>query len=213
MRGRHRVRSGDEDYSAYVEASWPRLFRTAHALTGDRHEAEDLLQASLAKTFVSWRRVRDKGAADAYVRRVMVNTAASRWRSGRHEQATDVVPDAGHDGGVESATTQVVLWQRISELPPRMRATLVLRYYEDLTEAETAREMGLDWWSHDPFFSGRTPEALEREQDDGEVRALRERLAQLEDVVRRAGLEGGDHAPERAPKHAPELTAEGDRHE
>ena len=54
----------------------------------------------------------------------------------------DETPDLGHDGGLDSATTQVVLWQRICELPPRMRATLVLRYYEDLTEAETARELG-----------------------------------------------------------------------
>lgn len=137
------MRDSDEvAFGDFMAARWTALFRTAYLITGDRHEAEDLLQTSLAKTFVSWRRVRDKGAADAYVRRVMVNTAASRWRSGRHEQATAVLPDAGHDGGVESATTQVVLWQRISELPPRMRATLVLRYYEDLTEAETAREMG-----------------------------------------------------------------------
>ena len=88
--------------------------------------------------------------------------------------------------------------------------TLKLRLF--ISSAETAREMGLDWWSHDPFFSGRTPEALEREQDD-EVRALRERLAQLEDVVRRAGLDGGDLAPDQAPEHAPELTAEGDSRE
>jgi len=88
--------------------------------------------------------------------------------------------------------------------------TLKLRLF--ISSAETAREMGLDWWSHDPFFSGRTPEALEREQDD-EVRALRERLAQLEDVVRRAGLDGGDPASEQTSGHAPELTAEGDSRE
>ena len=126
------MRDSDEvAFGDFMAARWTALFRTAYLITGDRHEAEDLLQTSLAKTFVSWRRVRDKGAADA-----------CRWRGGRHEQATAELPDAGHDGGVESATTQVVLWQRISELPPRMRATLVLRYYEDLTEAETAREMG-----------------------------------------------------------------------
>ena len=68
--------------------------------------------------------------------------------------------------------------------------TLKLRLF--ISSAETAREMGLDWWSHDPFFSGRTPDAVERGQDDDEVRALRERLAQLEDVVRRAGLDSGE---------------------
>jgi hypothetical protein len=97
--------------------------------------------------------------------------------------------------------------------------TLKLRLF--VSSAETAREMGLDWWSHDPFFSGRTPESLEREHDDDEVRALRERIAQLEDVVRRAGLDGGDHVPElarehpqeRAPEHARKPASEGNRHE
>ena len=81
--------------------------------------------------------------------------------------------------------------------------TLKLRLF--VSSAETAREMGLDWWSHDPFFSGRSPEAVEGNQQNGhvdgtgdgsddEVRALRERLAQLEDVVRRAGLDGAEQA-------------------
>ena len=71
--------------------------------------------------------------------------------------------------------------------------TLKLRLF--ISSAETAREMGLDWWSHDPFFSGRTPEAVQGGQDD-EVRALRERLAELEDVVRRAGLDDSAALPE-----------------
>jgi hypothetical protein len=77
--------------------------------------------------------------------------------------------------------------------------TLKLRLF--ISSAETAREMGLDWWSHDPFFSGRSPEAVEGNQQNGhgdgsddEVRSLRERLAQLEDIVRRAGLEGAEQA-------------------
>jgi hypothetical protein len=68
--------------------------------------------------------------------------------------------------------------------------TLKLRLF--VSSAETAREMGLDWWSHDPFFSGRTPEAVEG--GDEEVRALRERLAHLEELVRRAGLDDGEPA-------------------
>ena len=133
-------------FSDFMAARWNALFRTAYIITGDRHEAEDLLQTALAKTFIAWKRVRAKEAADAYVRRVMVNTAASRWKRGRRETVADVTAespyDRGHDGGLDSAATQVVLWRRICELPPRMRATLVLRYYEDLTEAETARELG-----------------------------------------------------------------------
>jgi hypothetical protein len=68
--------------------------------------------------------------------------------------------------------------------------TLKLRLF--ISSAETAREMGLDWWSRDPFFSGRTPEAVQNGADDDEVRALRERLAHLEELVRRAGLDGGE---------------------
>ena len=68
--------------------------------------------------------------------------------------------------------------------------TLKLRLF--VSSAETAREMGLDWWSHDPFFSGRPPEGVEG--GDEEVRALRERLAHLEELVRRAGLDDGEPA-------------------
>lgn len=68
--------------------------------------------------------------------------------------------------------------------------TLKLRLF--VSSAETAREMGMDWWTRDPFFSGRAPDAVE---DDGEVRELRERVAELEDLVRRAGLERREALP------------------
>jgi hypothetical protein len=76
--------------------------------------------------------------------------------------------------------------------------TLKLRLF--VSSAETAREMGLDWWSHDPFFSGRTPEAVENGANDDEVRALRERLAHLEELVQRAGLDDAQPARELAPR-------------
>jgi Gas vesicle protein len=68
--------------------------------------------------------------------------------------------------------------------------TLKLRLF--VSSAETAREMGLDWWTHDPFFSGRTEQSVPAGDDPEEVRALRERVAQLEELVRRAGLDGDD---------------------
>jgi hypothetical protein len=76
--------------------------------------------------------------------------------------------------------------------------TLKLRLF--ISSAETAREMGLDWWSHDPFFSGRTPEAVENGANDDEVRALRERLAHLEQLVQRAGLDDAQPARELSPR-------------
>jgi len=77
------------------------------------------------------------------VRRAMVHQLASRWRRPRREFATDQLPERGHGGGVDVRADHLALWEEIRRLPPRMRATLVLRYLEDLTEEATARELGV----------------------------------------------------------------------
>lgn len=130
-------------FSEFMAARWTALFGTAYLLTGDRHEAEDLLQAALARTCVRWGSIRDKGAADAYVRRAMVHQMSRQWGRRRREVVTDEVPDSGHAGGLDVSADHLVLWEEIRRLPPRMRATLVLRYVEDLTEEATARELGV----------------------------------------------------------------------
>ncbi|MCW2844670.1 MAG: sigE 3 [Nocardioides sp.] len=129
-------------FSEFMAARWTPLFRTAYLLTGDRHEAEDLLQGALARTCVRWAGIRDKRAADSYVRQAMVHQMSRQWRHRGREVATDDLPDAGHSGGLDVRADHLVLWAEIRRLPPRMRATLVLRYLEDLTEAATARELG-----------------------------------------------------------------------
>lgn len=134
--------SNEMTFSEFMHARWSALFRTAYLLAGSRHEAEDLLQDALAKTCVRWRTLRDKSAAEAYVRRIMVHDASRGWRRNRRERATAELPDAGHDGGIDRRESHLDLWRQIQELPPRMRAVLVLRYYEDLSEADTARELG-----------------------------------------------------------------------
>jgi len=119
--------------------------RTAYLLTGNRTDAEDLLQTSLAKLYLAWDRVRDREAVDAYVRRIMVNEQSSLWRRAwkRRETVTGDVPahephtdryDDGRDG---------TLWSFVQTLPRRQRAVVVLRYYEELTEAETADVLGV----------------------------------------------------------------------
>jgi len=137
------MKSADEAaFTEFVSGRWAALFRTAYLLTGDRHEAEDLLQTALANTYVGWGRIRDRGATEAYVRRALVNAASRGWRKRARTVLTDEVPDPGHDGGLSGLADQAVLWRAVCELPPRMRATLVLRYYEDLSEEQAARVLG-----------------------------------------------------------------------
>ena len=140
-----RTLTRDEEFSAYMAARQPSLMRTAYLLTGDRHQAEDLVQTSLAKLYLAWDRVRDRESVDGYVRRILVNENSSWWRGGwrRREVATDRVPDAVpvHDVYDEGVGAEV--WRIVQTLPRRARAVVVLRYYEQLTEAETAEVLGI----------------------------------------------------------------------
>ncbi len=130
----------DDEYTAYIEAAWSRLFRTAHALTGDQHEAEDLLQAALVKAYSSWGRVRAADDRDAYVRRMLVNQLLSWRRRVRHraEVPTDAPPERATPGPETAVTEATAMWHALATLPPRRRAVVVLRYYEDLSEREIA---------------------------------------------------------------------------
>jgi RNA polymerase sigma-70 factor (sigma-E family) len=135
----------DADFTAYLQARQARLLRTAYLLTGDRHQAEDLLQTSLAKLYLAWDKVRDRGSVDSYVRRIMVNENNSVWRRGwkRREYATDAVPESApiHDRYDEGLGAAV--WEVVQTLPRKARAVVVLRYYEQLSEAETADVLGI----------------------------------------------------------------------
>jgi RNA polymerase sigma-70 factor (sigma-E family) len=136
---------GREDFRAYVTGRSPALLRTAYLLTGNRADAEDLLQTALAKTYLAWDRIREREALDGYVRRVMVNTQTSWWRRRKvDEYATDELPERGSDRDVAGdLVLHDALWTALSSLPRRQRAMVVLRYYEDLSEAETAAVLGV----------------------------------------------------------------------
>jgi RNA polymerase sigma-70 factor (sigma-E family) len=140
-----RTRTRDEEFSAYMAARQPALMRTAYLLAGDRHTAEDLVQTSLAKLYLAWDRVRDRESVDAYVRRILVNEHNSLWRRAwkRRELATGDLPDATpvHDEYDEGLGAAV--WATVQTLPRRARAVVVLRYYEQLSEAETADVLGI----------------------------------------------------------------------
>jgi RNA polymerase sigma-70 factor (sigma-E family) len=134
-----------EDFTEYVQARHTSLLRAAYLITGNRHDAEDLLQTALAKVYLAWPKIRDKGAADFYVRRALVNTRTSQWRRRRvDEYATEVMPEQPdwRDPFAESDMRET-LWKALTRLTPRQRSAVVLRYYLELTEAETADILGV----------------------------------------------------------------------
>lgn len=133
----------DDDFVAFVDARSAALLRTARLLTaGDQHAAEDLVQTALEKAYVAWPRIQRKGAEEAYVRSIMTRAAIdrTRQRARRGEVVTDEVPDQPvHAVGPEDRDHVFAL---LAALPPRQRAVMVLRYYDDLSEAQIATTLG-----------------------------------------------------------------------
>lgn len=137
MRGEEQAR-----YVTFVEQTSPRLLAAAWLLTGDRHRAEDLVQESLLRVFLTWRKVRSE-TAGAYARTVLMNLHAEQWR--RHGKREDLyaepadLREAAQSGQVDSATVDLV--RALRSLPPRERQAVVLRHYLDLSEKDTATAM------------------------------------------------------------------------
>ena len=128
----------DEEFDGFMRGRWPAMVRLAYALTGDVGHAEDLAQAAFARAYASWGRVRRAGDPDAYVRRIVINTHRSQFR--RHRVAEELRDDladtiGGASPGPEDTSE---LLDALSRLGPRQRAVVVLRYWLDLSEAETA---------------------------------------------------------------------------
>lgn len=129
----------EEEFREFVAARSAALLRTAYLLAGDRASAEDLLQTALTKLYLAWKRLGGIEAVEPYARRVLVNTATS-WRRRRWhgERPTEVLPERPGPDEHAEAVERTVLWQHVRSLPTRQRAVLVLRFYEDLSEAQTA---------------------------------------------------------------------------
>ncbi len=124
-------------FDEFVAARSRALLRTAYLLTHDHALAEDLLQTSLAKAWFAWKRI--QGEPEPYVRKILVNTYATWWRrKWNGEQPTETLPEQV----LEDVTEPTDLWSAMERLPRRMRAVIVLRYFEDLTEAQTADLLG-----------------------------------------------------------------------
>jgi len=139
------MRSEDEDeFRRFTAARWPGLVRTAYLLTGDLGHAEDLAQTTLIKAYRSWHRVRRVDDVDAYVRKILINANRSRFRAKRPVElsvATLPEPQAPPDAG-SGVEERDVLFAALAGLPPRQRAIVVLRYWEDLAEGEVAALLG-----------------------------------------------------------------------
>lgn len=133
---------GDTNFGEFVTGSLPALLRFGHVLTGNRQEAEDLVQEALAKSLRRWRRV----TADdprAYVRRVMVNTHQTRWRRwGSRVELGDVPEAAVDDAGLRRSQEWDTLRRALARLPSGQRTVLVLRYLEDLPDSSIAALLG-----------------------------------------------------------------------
>ncbi|MGB2569544.1 SigE family RNA polymerase sigma factor [Micromonospora citrea] len=130
----------DADFREFVEARYAELLRTAYLLTGSRDAAQDLVHDTLLKVMRHWRRVDEP---IAYVRRAMVNERNSRWRRiGLRELLTSAVPDRSGPDSADAVVARDELLAALDRLPARMRTVLVLRYWEDLPEAEVAQTMG-----------------------------------------------------------------------
>lgn len=135
----------DDGFREFVEARLARLSRVAYLLTGQHDDAEDLLQATLVKVAVRWRRVAGAGDPEAYVRKVMYHERILTWRKWRRQvvQPADGVPELGHAGdGADVVVRRILLERALARLTWRQRAVLVLRYFEDLSAADTAAVLG-----------------------------------------------------------------------
>ena len=130
--------TGYADFEEFVVARRGALLRTAYLLTGDHHDAEDLVQSALIKVVPKWARIMD--GPEGYVRQVLARESVNRWRGRRwREVPTDVLPEAVHHDSAD----RIALLEDLRRLSPRQRAVLVLRYFDDLTEADTAAALGI----------------------------------------------------------------------
>jgi RNA polymerase sigma-70 factor (sigma-E family) len=100
------------------------------------------VQDALERTMIAWPRVEKQGDPEGYVRRIMVNRNISIWRRRKREQLVDDIPEDVRGGAREPVVRDLALWERIKTLPPRQRTVIVLRYYEDMSEAQIASIMG-----------------------------------------------------------------------
>ena len=136
------ARRDDAEFTEFVRARSGALLRTAYLILGDHGLAQDLVQEALTKVYVAWPRIQRSEGVEAYARVVVVNTAISwkRRKGWQGERAVGEVPEP-RAVTADEPDVRLAIWRALQDLPTRQRATLVLRFYEDLSTKETARVM------------------------------------------------------------------------
>jgi RNA polymerase sigma-70 factor (sigma-E family) len=174
--------STEAEFRAFMVSRWPRMLRTAHLLTGHHQDAEDLVQAALAKAYVKWERVRRTDDPDAYVWRIMINTNADRLRRMKvREWLTTRFPEPAAPDRNEAFAERSALLDALARLPAKQRAVVVLRYLEDRSESEVARLLG-------------TGVGTVRSHTARALKKLREQVVTSEAATSEAATPGADRA-------------------
>jgi RNA polymerase sigma-70 factor (sigma-E family) len=189
------VTSTEQQFTEFATLAAPRLRRTAFLLCGDWHTAEDLTQTALAKVFVSWRRISRKDAVQAYATRTLLNCyLAGR----RRKRATEVLLSRLPDRAVQPREPELrlMMLDALAVLPPRARAVVVLRYWEDLSVEQVASLLGCSTGN----VKSQSARALDK------LRAL------LDDAAPRPVTAGPRPAPRRRPTQPPPTQTRGVPH-
>ncbi|MFB6759330.1 SigE family RNA polymerase sigma factor [Streptomyces noursei] len=132
------------DFEEYVRTRQDALLRSARRLVPDPVDAQDLLQTALVRTYGRWDGIADKSLADAYLRRVMINTRTEWWRARKLEEVpTEQLPDASVDDGSEQRADRALLMDILGVLAPKQRSVVVLRHWEQMSTEETAAALGM----------------------------------------------------------------------
>ncbi|MDI2125543.1 SigE family RNA polymerase sigma factor [Yinghuangia seranimata] len=161
----------DEDFRAFMASRWPRLLRAARLLTGNHHDAEDLVQAALSRAYVKWDKVEKSDQIDAYVWRILVNTHATRLRRTRlRELLSPRVPEPVHDDATGQVDARDALVGALTRLPRRQRTVLVLCFFEDMSPAQAAAVLG----TTASTVRSQSARAIATLRADGTLAALRE---------------------------------------
>ncbi|MYZ39217.1 MULTISPECIES: SigE family RNA polymerase sigma factor [unclassified Streptomyces] len=135
---------GFEEFEEYVRTRHEALLRSARRLVPDPIDAQDLLQTALARTYGRWDGIADKSLADAYLRRVMINTRTEWWRARKLDEVpTEQLPDASVEDGTEQHADRALLMEILGILAPKQRSVVVLRHWEQMSTEETAAALGM----------------------------------------------------------------------